>query len=270
MPKYQVLKTEIGTCWAKNDHEAQELANEAFFDAPEATYTITDITPRHQLRQIENFLMVMGFETYYDDSKNNICDILFVDIAGRVDMKTSDANEHRYSVNMILDDRERFDGDGYTLYADDHTVEWALPNSTPLVIAGAIHGFITEHEQKHPLTVKPEMIADLGEIADTLTRMGYKAMIEPQDWRGMPAYLQIGETVGWYADGNPYEMPCFTLYYNLNENEDGIAGTGYHLSHEDDESQIVSEIGNESALRVVAEIIKGMARAEYQLENGFN
>ena len=112
--------------------------------------------------------------------------------------------------------------------------------------------------------------AILTEIADTLTRMGHTATIQSQSWRGMPDYLEIGETEAVLHDGQPYTAPRFTLYYNLNENGNDISGTGYHLSFEDDESQIVSEIGNESALRVVAEIIKGMARAEMQLENGFN
>ena len=158
----------------------------------------------------------------------------------------------------------------YEVTQTANTEVWAKNEMEAIeIVTGEFFAF-PEYRHEVKETTEPEMIADLGEIADTLTRMGHKATIQTQSWRGMPAYLEIDETEALLIDGQPHTDPRFTLYYNLNENGDDISGTGYHLSFKDDEAQIVSEIGNESALRVVAEIIKGMARAEMQLENGFN
>ena len=104
----------------------------------------------------------------------------------------------------------------------------------------------------------PEMISSMEEVADMLSRMGYLTSVESQAWRGMPSWLAIGDT--------HHNTARFALYYNLNETGSEISGTGYYLSLADDESQIVAEIGNHTAPRIVGEILYNMGRADFDME----
>jgi hypothetical protein len=259
MPKYEVTRTETVEVWARDEDEAETLAIDEMQENPNGDYEFEDISPKHNLEYIAEVLRALGVSAYVDDYKNNSHDFIRLSATHG----HPDDDENHFMLNVSLNEFEEFDGKSYGLMDNDGLEVASWDGSlTPHMVARLV-----ADELKKFAKPAPEMVSELSEIADLLLRMGHKATIQSQAWRGMPAYLEIGETVGWYEDGTPHEMARFTLYYNLNEKGDGIGGTGYHLSLEDDESQIVAEIGNHTAPRVVAEILYNMGRADFDLES---
>ena len=266
MAKYQVTRTETVTVFASNTEWAEESAIDEMQKHPNGDYEIVDITPNPNLEAIVSALAVYGVSAYVDDYKNNIADFIRL---SAVESHPDDDDNH-FILFGSLNDLEEFDGREYRLdhngTGDTHAVfDGGL---TPTVLASRIAVKLAEiREAEEVDMVRPvEMFASLEEIADMLTRMGYTASVESQAWRGMPAWLTIGETESTLIDGTPYTAPRFTLYYNLNETGSEISGSGYHLSAGDDEADIVAEIGNHTAPRIVGEILYNMGRADFDME----
>jgi hypothetical protein len=259
MKKYEVTQTATAEVWAKNEMEAIEIATSEFFAFPEYNHEVKDVTPRHQLAEIERILNNTGACAYTDNYHNNIADFLRVTVTHA----HPDDDENHFLIQMSLDDNERFDGNTYGLYSHATGAQIAEYDATlhPEVLA---HLF---QKKMRELTTTPEMKTTIEGIGEFLLKSGKTVNLESQEWRGMPAYLNIGEVVEFYEDGTPYNAPKYTLYYDLNGKGDGIAGTGYHLSLGDDESQIIAEIGNHDYPRVVGEILYNMGRADFDLES---
>lgn len=252
MKKYEVTQTAVAEVWAKNEMEAIEIATGDFFDFPEYNHEVKEITPRHRLADIQRCLIESGASVYTDDYKNNIADFLRVTVTHA----HPDDDENHFLIHMSLDDNERFDGKTYGLYS--HATGDEL-----LQLSADLHPEVLAHlfmKKMRELTAKPELKTDMEQIGELLLKMGKSVHVETNEWRMMPAYLEIGR-----RDKN--DAPEFTLYYTLNENGDQIAGTGYYLSAGDDESEIVAEIGNHETPRVVAEILYNMGRADFDLES---
>lgn len=251
MPKYQVHKTETVTVQAHDEAQAIERANIEFMKNPDAGYSVTRLTPKHNLHRIMAELEEAGLSVYLDDYKNNSHDFI------RLDTKKV-TEGWRYVLSVSLDDDEEYDGNGYGLMTDDAVDIAQFPHLDANTIAMRVLQQLTAWEEQNPEPV--EMQASLEELAELLTRMGYTVSVESQEWRGMPSWLTIGETVDFYADGTPYQAPEFTLYQNLTEKGDAVDGTGYHLSRGDDEADTVLQIPNESAFRVASQIVWAMAQ----------
>lgn len=253
MPKYQVTRTETVTVTARNEEQAEELAIEEMQEHPNGDYEIEAVSPAPKLTEIVEALNALGVSAYVDDYKNNAYDFIRMSaVEGH-----PDDDENHFLLLPSLDDEEEFNGVAYEIYTNDCYTEKA---SFPAELNTRVMAQLIAKNLRSLAPVS--MTASMEEIAELLTRMGFRASVEPQDWRGFPAYLNIGETVDFFADGTPAYCPEFTLYYDLNESEEGvqISGTGFHLSRGDDESDLVTNIANESAFRVVATIVASMAK----------
>ena len=253
MPKYQVTRTETVTVTARNENHAEEVAIEEMQENPNGDYEITRLTPHANLTEIMEELETGGFAVWLDDYRNNIHDFVRIDTDGRRGSENA-----RFMLMVSLDEFEKYDGNGYTLLTAEavDVAEWK--HLSPRVLAFKIAVEINKFMEEMPIQLE----ASVEEIAELLTRMGYTASVESQAWRGMPSWVSIGACgfCNMEAEATQHETPEFTLYCDLNENGDAISGTGFHLSRGDDESDLVTNIGNESAFRVVAKIVASMAK----------
>jgi hypothetical protein len=250
MPMYRVTKTETVQVWARDERRAELRANEEFQDAPNASYEITRLTPLPNLNRILASLEEHGLSVYLDDYRNNIHDFI------RLDTK-SVTEEWRYMLVCSLNDEEEYDGTGYALMTAEAVDIAQFPHLDPDSLSIRVLQALKQFEEENPEEI--EQNATMEEITELLIKAGLTASLEPQDWRGMPAWISIGETVDFYADGTPDYFAEFTLYQNVTETFH-VDGTGYHLSRGDDESDIVLRIPNETGMRVVSQIVWAMAQ----------
>jgi hypothetical protein len=252
VPKYKVTQTATAEVWGKSEDEVIELVSGEFFAFPEYTHEVEVITPAHKLHEIKDALLEMGVSVYYDDYRNNLHDFL------RVSPNEShpDDDEYPFFIQVFLNDEEEFDGRGYALVDSDYNTLLTLPaHYSPKVLANLFVKELRKQDKKEIVS----LVATLEEIVKCLTDSGVTAtVVDFGRYEGQPKVIEIGNSLPVALNGDRIMTPEWTLFQNLSDDET-ISGTGYHLTHEDDESQIIAEIGNETAPRIVYAIATAIA-----------
>jgi len=251
MAKYQVTMTQTVDVVARNEEHAFELANWEIENNPDFEREIECIA-KPEMANIASELEKRGYTVKLDKWGNNSADIIRINYTS----KTVDyhGEDFEFALVMNLDERfETYDGTGYTLatYGDEII---SIGHHPDYVVARLVENALEAR--------RPHMVATLDEIVECLTASGVTAtVVDFGRYEGQPCVIEIGNTEGFSVNGEPVILPEFTLYQNLSD--DGtIAGTGYHLSFEDDEAQVIAEIGNETAPRIVFAIATAIATAK--------
>jgi len=254
MPKYEVTQTAVAEVWAKNEMEAIEIATGEFFDFPEYTHEVKNITPAHNLGRIAEELGKAGISAYVDDYKNNLHDFIRMSaVAGH-----PDDDDNHFTLMPSLNDREEFDGVAYTVMdTDSHEV---------LTLDGSIHPAVLAHlvaKQLRELTKPVTVNADLQTVADYLATFGVTpAVVETPHYIAIPR-LDIGLHDVENYDGET--VPC-SRYSLFGMTDDGNTwnGKGWFLETCDGDS--VAEFPNLDSLKLAGQIAYNIGRADFDLE----
>jgi len=253
MSVYEVTLSQTVEVVARSEEHALQLANEEILENPDFQRSVK-CTAVASMTGIAEFLKGYGFTVYLDTWGNNISEIIRINYTPLTE--NQDESDYQFSLVPNLNQYEIYDGTGFTLASEGYelvTVGHGSPSEVAELVANALE------------VRRPAMVATLEEIVELLNASGVTAtVVDFGRYEGQPKVIEIGNTLPVALNGDRIQTPEWTLFQNLNDDGHTIAGTGYHLSFEDDESKIVAEIGNETAPRIVYAIATAIATAKVE------